>query len=767
MAVTAALREKKCAVYLIANNHSVNEAMAAGVERAAVFVPLVCSDYQTHRGSSKEFNYADQLKLPMRPVLVQKGFVAKSWLGAALARHTADQVPLEASVPGDAAKIVDELVKSLLKLFPGAIQPEYKPPRISTLQSALYPGGKVKGWYKQPNGVKGDMTLDHFTMASGRVRAQGTDREGSFTCLGSYATSSEPSGRTREVHFVKQYIGKHKLNYKGTYTGSPGDDIVLEGMWEVVPAKQHWRGPFRFDLKVADVGDSEIIRSGSDIVILHHSTQKGVATAMAESLRDRGAKVTVCTNGQPLGDSVLKQCAVAIPIMSAAFQGCAECQKLTEKCDDVGCDFVPVMAQKDWWQSGWLGVIMSGMLWTAFMDGPSMANLKQLCSELHGKCTTVFGLINASLFTDSRGAMSGWYEQSGRKTKMEIDFFEIKEARISGSGVDKIGRFEVNGSHGNDCRFEFRKQYIGKHFVDYFGEMSIKNELVCLAGEWKLKDYGKLKKMYCGRFELLMASQPKKKSASGRHVMISYQWNHQGLVKELHSQLKAEGVPLWFDIAGDMKGNINTAMADGVENAAVICCLVTSAYNESPNCAKEINYATQLGCHILPCKVDACFTPHSWLESCLKGKKIQLLDQENVKAAAGSIIKKILSLWDFKAEEQQTTEKKEEEEVMYEGGTCTGYYVYNNNKKEDMSFSYFTMRNGRVRGQGDDPVGAFTICGTFDKTKMTLQFDKQYVGKHLVKYNGKITGTPGKTLVVDGKWNIPGSWDGPFQLTCK
>ena len=42
-----------------------------------------------------------------------------------------------------------------------------------------------------------------------------------------------------------------------------------------------------------------------------------------------------------------------------------------------------------------------------------------------------------------------------------------------------------------------------------------------------------------------------------KHVMLSYQWDHQKLVEEVYNALEAQGLPVWMDIKGGMKGNIN------------------------------------------------------------------------------------------------------------------------------------------------------------------------------------------------------------------
>jgi hypothetical protein len=88
------------------------------------------------------------------------------------------------------------------------------------------------------------------------------------------------------------------------------------------------------------------------------------------------------------------------------------------------------------------------------------------------------------------------------------------------------------------------------------------------------------------------------------HVMLSYQWGDQQMVKQVAAFLKKKEVLVWLDIDGGMKGNINQAMASGVERACVVFSFTTPAYARSPNCNKEINYAFQLKKRIVLVNVD-------------------------------------------------------------------------------------------------------------------------------------------------------------------
>ncbi len=56
-------------------------------------------------------------------------------------------------------------------------------------------------------------------------------------------------------------------------------------------------------------------------------------------------------------------------------------------------------------------------------------------------------------------------------------------------------------------------------------------------------------------------------------------------------------------------------MADGIENAAAVCCFITSKYQSSPYCKKELLYAENRRIPVIPCLMDADpnWMPTNWL----------------------------------------------------------------------------------------------------------------------------------------------------------
>lgn len=63
----------------------------------------------------------------------------------------------------------------------------------------------------------------------------------------------------------------------------------------------------------------------------------------------------------------------------------------------------------------------------------------------------------------------GWWEQEGYgrqpMTELVIDFVD---GRLSGSGTDIVGDFDLIGSIEGD-QIAIQKHYIGAHTIDYFG----------------------------------------------------------------------------------------------------------------------------------------------------------------------------------------------------------------------------------------------------------------------------------------------------------
>jgi hypothetical protein len=100
--------------------------------------------------------------------------------------------------------------------------------------------------------------------------------------------------------------------------------------------------------------------------------------------------------------------------------------------------------------------------------------------------------------------------------------------------------------------------------------------------------------------------------AAMEHIMLSYNWDHQGVIKRVHSSLVRRGYTTWIDIE-KMQGSTVEAMAGAVENAAVMCYGISRAYKESTNCRMEAQYAHQREKDLVPLMVEEGYRADGWL----------------------------------------------------------------------------------------------------------------------------------------------------------
>eukprot|EP00808_Paulinella_micropora_P009245 g12756.t1 len=99
---------------------NINEAMASGVENAAVIIPLLSQKYQDSHNCKKELNYADDLRVPIVPVMAEKNWKQSGWLGALLAGLLWVDF---AAIPGDRFQgAFEHLLREIVNVWANAIQ---------------------------------------------------------------------------------------------------------------------------------------------------------------------------------------------------------------------------------------------------------------------------------------------------------------------------------------------------------------------------------------------------------------------------------------------------------------------------------------------------------------------------------------------------------------------------------------------------------------------------------------------------------------------
>ncbi|XP_060595653.1 uncharacterized protein LOC132749773 [Ruditapes philippinarum] len=158
----------------------------------------------------------------------------------------------------------------------------------------------------------------------------------------------------------------------------------------------------------------------------------------------------------------------------------------------------------------------------------------------------------------------------------------------------------------------------------------------CMGALWTLREdinsspvetYRKLGEELSQKYETHKSAfkrkgkQPKQDISrrSGGHIMISYQWGHQEMLKIIRDRVKAHGYKVWMDI-DQMGGSTLQAMADAVEGADIILMCMSNKYKNSPACRAEAEYAFQTRKKIIPLKMEQGYNADGWLGFILGAK---------------------------------------------------------------------------------------------------------------------------------------------------
>ena len=108
------------------------------------------------------------------------------------------------------------------------------------------------------------------------------------------------------------------------------------------------------------------------------------------------------------------------------------------------------------------------------------------------------------------------------------------------------------------------------------------------------------------------ASAAVAQAGGAKHVMVSYCWEQQAVVKRVHAALVERGYRVWIDIE-QMTGSTVDSMALAVENAEVMLIGVSREYKESTNCRLEAQYAMQREVPTMPLMLADGYRADGWL----------------------------------------------------------------------------------------------------------------------------------------------------------
>ncbi|CAF3553948.1 unnamed protein product [Rotaria sp. Silwood1] len=693
---------------------------------------------------SKLLNYADQTKTPILTINIYEDFQPKGWLGAILAPTKSCSTNF------------DEVIQSLISLgikTNHLVLERNEENEPQPIEEYLFYGGTKLGDLSANYHYSGQEFLMEFKflgLKSGKVFGLGDDDVGAFTLAGHYKL--EDGCGDIEMH--KQYVGKHSVKYEGKISFQ-AITCVIEGHWKIEEMSDrfcmHLTLPRPYTTEREKTPLPKVsLRQGSKVMISYCPCQYDLAQKITEGLIAKGIPA-VCPpmRVHDMIKIAAQEARVVVPLMSDAYEASNTAKYVLSYVDEAGIPIVPVKTQDHYAQSGWLGVICAGALWIRITNTSDFEKrLKDLTKQLH---PYISDSVDEEQFVDTlvdETLPQGYYIQWGQKFDMTFNMFALINGCIAGEGHDEIGGFVINGKYTclpnkKDFEFQFKKHYIGQHDVQYFGTITKHGSQLFFDGRWLLDA---LSDSFHLEVSCDQSSRPK-----GLHIMLSYQWNSQELVKRVANMLKQMNIPIWFDVAGDMKGNINSAMANGVEGAAAIISFSTVAYSNSINCQKEFTYARQLKKCIVPVLLEnEKNLQNTWLGMIIASlNKVNMQDESQLHPSFDILVQHI-----NRALEETQDEDSHRPHVItrFEGSAVRGKY-YQYGQAFDMVFDFFSLREGRVSGQGNDDIGPFTMAGTYDNEGKVC-FVKQYVGKHAVEYEGNLHYDNLGGFKIQGKWNI-------------
>ena len=98
------------------------------------------------------------------------------------------------------------------------------------------------------------------------------------------------------------------------------------------------------------------------------------------------------------------------------------------------------------------------------------------------------------------------------------------------------------------------------------------------------------------------------------HIMLSYNWEQQKVIRRVNAALKARAYTVWIDTERMLGGStVLERMAGAIEHAVVVCYGISKAYSRSTNCRVEAQYSFQQKKDMVPLMLEEGCSPTGWL----------------------------------------------------------------------------------------------------------------------------------------------------------
>ncbi|XP_052236326.1 uncharacterized protein LOC127848073 isoform X2 [Dreissena polymorpha] len=163
------------------------------------------------------------------------------------------------------------------------------------------------------------------------------------------------------------------------------------------------------------------------------------------------------------------------------------------------------------------------------------------------------------------------------------------------------------------------------------------------------------------------------------HVMISYNWEDQKLIKNVRDILKSNGYEVWMDI-DCMHGSIFDAMSSGIEKAHVVLFCLSEKYKDSKNCRAEAEYADECRKRMVPLKTQRGYKPNGWLGiMCGKKKFFDLSRKEKFDDKMSDLLREMKQAYSGLLNDENSSNPPQKSSSWRRN--CLGHsYAYSNEK---------------------------------------------------------------------------------------
>ncbi|CAF3837158.1 unnamed protein product [Adineta steineri] len=298
--------------------------------------------------------------------------------------------------------------------------------------------------------------------------------------------------------------------------------------------------------------------------------------ALVENLSDANATCSV------------RQCTVIVPILSAEFEKNPACRIAFEEARLLQKPIIPVMSAIDWKPQDWLGITIAGA--TYF--------------RINTQVSPYEPLYDSNRMTDLRVAVEIACQPRPSQAEREQTEMKILKEKIE-ECKSKLQTWppsrKVRTINSTTDRQPVRVAIAEPNATLAFNHIHHTITRMDLKAPPPILDeYGLPKRVQLD-------------------CMISYQWDNQSFVRTVYEDMLMREVKAWFDIWGSMQGNINDAMATGVECAKVMLVFLSKSYVESTNCQLGFRYAVKRGKAFVIIRTQPNIQMEQWMLEAIEG----------------------------------------------------------------------------------------------------------------------------------------------------